>query len=561
MPERLVLQDESADESSVGKIPPTAVEGEDRSRVRDLTFRVALALVLVAAVPLLMRQGRGQWFVLDEWDFLAQRSLRDPGSLFRPHNEHLVALPVVAYRVVYQFVGLRTYVPYQLMVVISHSCVVLALIVIARRSHVSRVLTLAAGAFMLFFGPGAQNIVWGFQIGLTGAVALGCLHVILADHSGPWTRRDNIGLASGVAAVLCTGGLGALMVGAAATVAWIRRGWRAGAVHLAPLVLLVGWMLVASPDRVDQPSAGDAFDQAANLLRSTVSDIAQGHLLVGAGLLAVTGAGLILVGLDNPREIRRGRAVVPLVLAATGVGVAVVIGLGRPHDNSIIRLDSGSRYVYLTTALWLPAIALAVDELSRRWRPVAVIAMASVALALPSNYRSLAIDGPERLLLGSPERILALGNSPRLDDAPADLQPDPLLNLGVTAGFLRSAKSSGRLGEGDSPSQAQREWADFALTIRWITPTSESMSSFTCAGLADGDAVLAARPGDILRLHADDDLATVTITKVGPPSSGASVSYWNLPPDYRLDIEFLATAQVAVQQLDQMTSATLCSPP
>ena len=545
---------------ALGPADSPAVD-HDQKRFYDLVFRVSVGVMLVVAIPLLMRQGRGQWFVFDEWDFLAQRSLKDPGSLFRPHNEHLVALPVVAYRVMWQIFGLRTYVPYQLMAVVSHTSVVLALVALCRRTRVSRVLTIAVAAFLLFFGPGAQNIVWGFQIGLTGALALGFLHVMLADHSGPWSRRDTLGLASGVGAVLCTGGLGALMVGAAATVAFIRRGWRSGTAHLAPWVLFAAWMLVAGTRRDDGPSVGAMFEYVADLLWVTASSMVQDHLLVGIGLLLLTGAGLTLASIESRHDIRGGRTVVPIVLAVTGVGVATVISIGRADAGGYFDADGRERYIYLIVALLLPSIALALDELSRRWRPVAVIAVAAVALALPANYRALSIEGTERLLSGSPNRVYAIGESSLLDDAPAGLEPDPMLNPEMTAGFLRYAKSSGRWFDSDSPSVAEGEWADFLLTVHSLAETPDSWASYACTSPTDAEPVLAAERGEVLSIHAADELAKLTIIKVDPPGLWVEKGYFIRPPEHRLYLEFLAPAQFTVQQLDQMKSVSLCSPP
>lgn len=534
---------------------------DDRSRVRDLIFRIVVGLMVVVAIPLLMKQGQDQWFVWDEWDFLAERSLGDPGSIFRPHNEHLVALPAIAYRVVWQFVGLRSYVPYQLMAVISHAAVVLALVVVMRRAEVTRVLTVAAAAFMLFFGPGAQNIVWGFQITLTGALAFGLVQVILADHTGPWSRRDTLGLVSGTAAVLCTGGLGGAMVAAAALVAWIRRDWRAGLAHLVPLALLAGWMVAAQPDRVERQTLRVVFEHTLDLLGDTTSDIVHGNLVVGLGFLAVIAVGLILAGIESRQDLRRGRSVVPAVLAATAVGMAFVISIGRPTGGAFFGTTAGERHVYLLAALVLPAIAVAIDELARRWRPVSVVAVAAVVLILPSNYRAIALEGSELYGSGSPERVVALGHSQRLEGAPADLVPEPVLSRGMTAGFLRFAKSSGRLVEGDANDEAMNAWADFALTIRSEPIAPESLASYSCTEVIGDDPAISVQRGDILRLHVNEDQLEVAITKVDPTGIPAAVNYWSEPPDHRLDLEFFATHQVAVQPLDKVESITLCSPP
>ena len=65
--------------------------------------------------------GNQRWFSSDEWDLLATRHLTDVGDLFRPHNEHWSTLPTIAYRLVWSVVGLHSYWPYQLLVVVATS--------------------------------------------------------------------------------------------------------------------------------------------------------------------------------------------------------------------------------------------------------------------------------------------------------------------------------------------------------------------------------------------------------------------------------------------------------
>ena len=49
------------------------------------------------------------------------------------------------------------------------------------------------------------DIVFAFQIGFDGSLVCGLAHLILADHDGPFDRRDAAGLAFGVLGLLCSG--------------------------------------------------------------------------------------------------------------------------------------------------------------------------------------------------------------------------------------------------------------------------------------------------------------------------------------------------------------------
>ena len=60
-------------------------------RLAALTFAVALAVAFVTFLTM----GRRNWFFLDEWDFLAGRSVTSVDDLMRPHNEHWSTLPIM----------------------------------------------------------------------------------------------------------------------------------------------------------------------------------------------------------------------------------------------------------------------------------------------------------------------------------------------------------------------------------------------------------------------------------------------------------------------------------
>jgi hypothetical protein len=95
---------------------PAATGGLTAERAAAVVFAFA---VLVAGV-LYVRIGARNWFFLDEWDFLADRSLTSVRDLLEPHNEHWSTLPIIAYRIQFKLFGLRSYVPYVVPVVALH---------------------------------------------------------------------------------------------------------------------------------------------------------------------------------------------------------------------------------------------------------------------------------------------------------------------------------------------------------------------------------------------------------------------------------------------------------
>src|SRR5438067_573536 len=77
---------------------------------------------LVGGFLVLLCCNRGQWFWGDEWAFLAHRRVALTGEhgLWAPHSEHWSTGPILLYRALFALVGLRTYVPYVVVLLLLH---------------------------------------------------------------------------------------------------------------------------------------------------------------------------------------------------------------------------------------------------------------------------------------------------------------------------------------------------------------------------------------------------------------------------------------------------------
>jgi hypothetical protein len=145
-------------------------------------------------LPLLFALGRYRWFFHDEWDYLAGRNGGDIENILIPHNEHWSTLPILVYRALFRLVGLRSYLPYQAVLVVLHLTAAALLRVVMRRAGVGPWIATAAAALFVLFGTGAENLVYAVNMGFAGALVFGLVQLLLADHDGPIDRRDAIGL-------------------------------------------------------------------------------------------------------------------------------------------------------------------------------------------------------------------------------------------------------------------------------------------------------------------------------------------------------------------------------
>ena len=404
--------------------------------------------------------GRGSWFTADDWDFFSTRTAGDAGDLFRSHFQHWTTVPILVYRLLWSLVGMHSYVPYQTLVILGHLTVVALLRVIMRRAGVRPWVATIVASVLVFFGAGAENILVAFQISFIGSLVFGLTQLLLADHDGPIDRRDWLGLLAGLAGLMCSGAAIAMtvIVGFAVILRRGRRGWPIAFFHTAPLALVYFLWSRFSPK--GQSAAAYHSQSIAQVSKFVVNGIkaAFGGLERTPALGAVLGI-LLLVGLGlawrmyGRQELRRGAA--PLIALLAGAVVFLVMtGLVRAGQPPLLVGTRGtgparareSRYVYLTAALFLPAVALALDTIIRRWRRLAIPVLALPLIGLPANFRQLQNYSPFYVTLPyERQSILSLARSPLADDFTHSPLPAPFLRLipeGLTLGWIVDSRSS-----------------------------------------------------------------------------------------------------------------------
>ncbi len=422
--------------------------GRDLDRFAPWVFG---AFVVVAAPLILFHYGAYHWFMRDDFVFLADRSGRYPDLISAYGGAHWVGLPRVIYWVLWQVFGMTSYLPYQAAVVTLHLAAAVLLRLVMVRSGVNTWLASAAAAVMVLFGPGAQNIVWAFQVSFTGSLAYGLAHLLLADHEGGFRRRDALGLLFGVAALMSSGvGISmALVVGVAVL---IRRGWKMALVHTLPLGLVyLAWSAVGDPSTTTV-FGRPTIKVLALWVRSTVvgTFLAIGHFQLVAALLAL----VLVVGLalawgpwrtTSWDQVRREMAM-PVGLFVGAIAFAASSGLGRWYQGS--EAARSSRYLYLGAAMTLPILALAAQAIARRWPPLTPALVALFLVAIPFNLAAF-----EPVVFGEnymDQRRHVLTTAVRMPfayDVPETLQPipDPYASDKVNMGFLLTAVRNGDL--------------------------------------------------------------------------------------------------------------------
>jgi hypothetical protein len=410
------------------------------ARAAVLTF----AAVEAGAFVYYLALGRTQWFFADEWEFLSARGL-NVHDLLRAHYGHWVAVPIVVYRMLWELVGLRSYVPYVGLAIVLHLVAAALLRVIMRRAGVRPwTATIVASAFVLF-GRGAKDVLWAFQIAFSGALVFGLVHLLLADHDGPVDYRDWLGLAAGLLGLMCSG-VAVTMVIVVGIATLLRRSWRIAVLHAVPLGLIyTAWWLRYSHGKysfvgtarqiVDWSVTGAAGVFGALGSVRGVGWVLAAALVVG-GVVAVRRSGI---------GATRTRLVLPTALLIGAIAFLVIAAFDRSGVGA-----SGaraSRYLHIVAALVLPAVAVAIDALFDRWRVVGVVAMAALLVGIPGNVAQARDFARQQRVVADATRhiMLSIPRDPLARSAPRALRPEPNRAPTVTLGWLQSGVASGRV--------------------------------------------------------------------------------------------------------------------
>lgn len=409
--------------------PESSVASRWRDRVRGRGALISFIAIEVGAFPLLLFFGRHTWFTQDDWDFLSARTAGDLGDWFRGHFQHLVTLPMLLYRLLWQLFGVRTYVPYLSLVILTHLGVAALVRALARRAGVRPWLATAiAGGFVLF-GAGGENILVAFQITFGASLMFGLLQLLLADHEGPLDRRDRLALLAGFAGLLCSGVAIAMTMVVGLTVL-LRRGWsgrRVALFHTAPIgAAYVIWTVVAPKGQVVTNLRTHSLLQIIKFVWVGL-EAAFGGLGqlpgVGIALVVLLGGGFVVAfrfrGEGRPL-FADGRAA-PAALVVGAVLFLFVTATARAGQGGLLVLlkTTGpdrareSRYIYLIAAMCLPAIGLAAEVLIRRRKLLAIPVVALLLVGLPANVNELSDYSPR---YATPPRtryaILSLARQP-----------------------------------------------------------------------------------------------------------------------------------------------------
>jgi hypothetical protein len=488
---------------------PAPVSARGGTTRRDLWLQ--LAAVAIAAVALLWI-NRDQWFLADEWNYLVDRKLVGGNGalgIWDAHNSHLAVTVTLVNRALFSVFGVRTYLPY-LLVMIGAQLVVMHLLwrLMLRLGIAATLATLASLAFALL-GHGFEITTGAVGMQNAGALAFGLGALLVMPQTGPFVRRDLVVWALALASLLTSSGVAIPLVLVVGLVALVRRGWRPALALVAlPAAAFAVWYALHG----EQATKAQGALGTGKAIRGMPTFVAHGLWWALQNLFDLGGGGpLILLGAVVLVAVTfRWREAAWQVASCLAVGAVVYLAfttLGRGGYG--IGVADDSRYAYIVIALVLPILTLAVDRLSRRASSGPTIALvlfaALVVLQVTVLTRHADESGP--IEQETKRRIVAAAEILRDPDAVALGQPVPEFEPTLFASKLRRLDRNGDLPGNVHPSPRDLLTARLYLQVATSQPRplepppqativggvaveADAQGCATTGPLARGDAVL-----------------------------------------------------------------------
>ncbi len=347
-----------------------------------------LGLLLLGSSLLVFWAGRGTVFRGDDWDLLLYRGGFNWDVFLAPHNEHLSALMVVAYKAIPALFG-PNYAVFRLVLLVLDVCVAILFFLFARE-RTGDWIALLATAPLLLMGAGSDNLLWPTQIGVVGSLGAGIGSLILLDRTSLAARAAacaaltaSIWFSSdGIFFLICAG-------------IWLlpsRNRWRDLWIAIVPAITYVAWYLGygsseftaanldATPRFVFESAEG-----AARALTGLHSEMSYARAIgVLGGLIAIAAVAALTMKI-RPRLTPRLVAITTLPILSW-----VIIALGRADGGD----PFASRYAYAGGVFILMAILelLRGDYLAHLFRGWRYLALALVVCISALSSATLLLD-------------------------------------------------------------------------------------------------------------------------------------------------------------------------
>jgi hypothetical protein len=338
-------------------------------------------------------------FFQDTWDFLINRRDLTVDNLLRPHNEHIVLIPVSIELFFLHVFGMSSALP-EYLLLIAMTLVAAVLFFVYAQRRVGPWLALMGTALLLFIGPAWSDLLWPFELAFVGSVLFGLAMLLALDRDD--TRGD---LLACVFLAISAGfsSLGIAFMAAAAVNLLQRRGERGlrRAWFVAVPVLLFGlWYLGWGHDAESHLSLRNVLDSPRYVLEGLAVSL---ESLLGLSQAPIEGPPVTVLDWGEPLLIGAIALIVVQQIRHPGFSPGLWPVLAATATNWFLtafnyipgREPSTGRYMYAAAVFTL---LLAVELLRNvRFSRRALMIMGAVTVAAVASNIHFFKDGSDWL--------------------------------------------------------------------------------------------------------------------------------------------------------------------
>jgi hypothetical protein len=318
-----------------------------------------LVLALAASGVLILFLTWEFTFLQDTWEYLMSRREITLDTVFRPHNEHIVAIPVLIEQLLLRVFGMGDARPEYVLLAAFLMAAACFLFVYLRR-RVGPWGALFATTIVLFYGPAWETLLWPFEICFVGSMLFGIAMLLLLE------RGDRVGSLLGCVCLVVSIGFSSLGIAfvAGALASWLtgprRLSLDRALVFLVPAGLYGAWYLGWGNEAPSHLSLGNVLESplfvAEGLAFTLASMLGLGPRPLAGDAAPVLG-GVLLVALVAALALlwrrRPGLDAVVWPIAAVAAAYWFLAAFNHTPD----RLPTASRYQYGGAILLLMLLA------------------------------------------------------------------------------------------------------------------------------------------------------------------------------------------------------------
>ena len=310
--------------------------------------------------------NRTTWFLGDDFAILTNRYFAAASgnwsqALFLPHNDHLIALPVLVFIGLGNIFGLNNHLVYMLPAIFMHIAILFAIAIILKKRCSSTLTALSAVCCVAFMSAGFEVLMMATNMAHVAPIFLGLYQLILVDHDGDIAKRDIVAATLGVIAVLCAGTSIPLIVMIALFLVLQRQFKRAALVAAPPAMLWLMWFVKYGT--LNHGLKGDTqftiFNKTAQIAQYVIKGM-QGSLEAISHISGSSTFLIILCFLGLYKHSIKSKAILmPFCMAVGSVMFYFITGFSRVTFGA----PASSRYVYLGAIFIIPLVFIGIESL------------------------------------------------------------------------------------------------------------------------------------------------------------------------------------------------------